>query len=44
MSVEEMLALIVAELEDDIIGTISQNGNVLKVAFTDGTERIITVA
>ena len=43
MNVTDMVALLVAELKDDIIGTISQNGNVLTIAFTDGTERTITV-
>ena len=43
MNIEEMVALLVAELKDDVIGTISQNGNVLTVTFTDGTQRMITV-
>ena len=43
MSVEEMLALLVAEMKDDVIGTNSHSGNVLTVTFTDGTVRKITV-
>lgn len=43
MNVADMVALLIAELKDDVIGTIFQNGNVLTVTFTDGTERIITV-
>lgn len=44
MNIAEMVALLAAELKDDVIGMISQSGNVLTVTFTDGTERIITVA
>ncbi len=43
MTVEEMIALIRAELQDDIIGSISYEGNVVTVEFTDGTIRRITV-
>ena len=43
MSIEEMVALIRTELKDDIIGSISYEGNVVTVEFTDGTVRMITV-
>ena len=43
MSIEEMVALIRTELKDDVIGSISYEGNVITVEFTDGTIRTITV-
>ena len=42
MSVEEIVALLVAELKDDVIGTVSHEGNTVKMEFTDGTVRTIT--
>ena len=38
-----MVALIRAELKDDVIAGVSYEGNVVTVEFTDGTERKITV-
>ncbi len=43
MSVEELVALIRTELKDDVIGSISYEGNVITVEFTDGIVRTITV-
>ena len=44
MDTEELIALIMAELKDDLIGTIEKIENGLKLTFTDGTERTIVVA
>ena len=44
MTVEQLVALIFSELEEDIVGTLKTEGNVITVLFTDGTERTITVA
>ena len=44
MSVEETVALLLAELKDDIIGMIERSGNAVKLIFTDGTVRTVTVA
>ncbi len=43
MSAEELTALLVAELKDDVIGTIEKTENGLKLIFTDGTVRMIFV-
>ena len=44
MSVADMIALLLAELKDDVIGAVSHEGNTVTVEFTDGTVRTITVA
>lgn len=43
MNVEELTALIMAELKDDIVGMISKEENTIVIQFGDGTERTITV-
>ena len=43
MTIDQMVALLAAELKDDIVGTVSVRGNVIIVSFTDGEEREITV-
>ena len=43
MSVEELIALLLAELKDDLIGSIERTQNGLKLTFTDGTVRTIIV-
>ena len=43
MKIEEVLALLVAELKDDIIGEIFVEKNVLTLKFMDGVVRKITV-
>ena len=43
MTIDQMVALLVAELKEDIVGTVSAKGNVITVSFTDGEEREITV-
>ena len=44
MNVEELIALLVAELKDDVKGAIVREGNTVKVVFGDGTTRTVTVA
>ena len=44
MTIEEMICLLLAELKDDIVGTIKYEGNEIVVSFTNGIERTITVA
>ena len=44
MTIDQMVALLIAELKDDIVGTVSAEGNVITVSFTDGKERKITVS
>ena len=43
MTIEQMVALLIAGLEDDIVGTVSVKENVIIVSFTNGEERKITV-
>ncbi len=43
MKIDELIALLAAELADDVVGTVSQEGNTLTVTFGDGTTRKITV-
>ena len=43
MTIDQMVALLIAELKDDIVGTVSAKENVITVSFTDGEERKITV-
>ena len=43
MKIEEVLALLVAELKDDIIGEIFVEKNILTLKFSDGTVRKIIV-
>lgn len=43
MTIEQMVALLMAELKDDIVGMVSAEGNVITVSFTDGESRKITV-
>ena len=43
MSKEEVIALLLAELKDDVIGTIEKTEDGLKLSFTDGTVRTILV-
>ena len=43
MTVADMVALLMTALKDDVIGTISHEGNTVTVEFTDGTIRTITV-
>ncbi len=43
MSIEEVVALLLAELKDDIIGTVSNEGDTITLAFTDGSELKIIV-
>ena len=44
MDIEEMTALIAAELQDDVIGMVAKQGAVVTVSFSDGTERKVTVS
>lgn len=44
MTIEEMIGLLLAELKDDVVGTIKHEGNMIVIAFTNGIERTITVA
>ena len=43
MNVSELIALLMAELKDDIVGMISKEENTIIICFGDGTERTITV-
>ena len=43
MSVEILLALLAAELKDDVLGTVQKFDNGLVIVFGDGTVRKITV-
>ncbi len=43
MKIEDLLALLIAELEDDVVGSVTREGNGLTVRFADGTERKIIV-
>lgn len=43
MTVEQLVSLILSGLEEDIIGTLRTEGNVITVLFTDGTERTIAI-
>lgn len=43
MSIQDLVALLVSELKDDIVGEILQNGSKITLRFQDGTEREITV-
>ena len=44
MSIEQLVALLLTELNDDLVGMVSAEGNTLTLSFTDGTERKITVS
>ncbi len=44
MSIEQLLALLRAELEDDLVGMVSVEKNTLIISFADGSERKITVS
>lgn len=43
MKIQEMIALLVAELKDDVIGEIYVKNNVLTLTFSNGTIRKIIV-
>ncbi len=43
MTIEDMLALLVASLKDDVLAEIEREGNVITVKFSDGTVRTVTV-
>ncbi len=43
MSVSELLALLMAELKDDIVGMPVKEGNTIVINFGDGTVRKIIV-
>ena len=43
MSTEELIALLLAELKDDLIGSVEKTESGLKLTFTDGTVRTIIV-
>ena len=43
MNVSELVALLMAELKDDIVGMISREENTIVIRFGDGTKRTITV-
>ncbi len=43
MNVSELLALLLAELKDDIVGMLEKDENTIVVRFGDGTVRKITV-
>ena len=44
MSIEQLIALLRAELEDDLVGMVSVEDDTLVLSFTDGTQRKITVS
>lgn len=44
MKVEDLVSLLVAELKDDVMGTIRRDGDTIVLIFADGTKRTITVA
>lgn len=44
MSIEQLVALLLAELKDDLVGIASAEGNTLTLSFPDGSERKITVS
>ena len=43
MKVEELVALLMVELKEDIVGMISREGNAIVIDFGDDEKRIITV-
>ncbi len=44
MSIEQLVALLRAELEDDLVGMISAEGDTLTLSFADGSTRKISVS
>lgn len=43
MTIEELTALLEAELRDDLNAEIHKEGGALKIVFSDGTVRTVTV-
>ncbi len=43
MEIAEFVALLMAELKDDVVGTVRTEGNEIVVEFVHGTSRTIMV-